>query len=270
MLPDREEGRLDALVSQRLEDRLRVVKPRAVVEGQHHLARTQEVVLLEMLKAEPRSAGRVDLDHSDTPSASGLSQGGPLTTDAAAGRGAGWLAGGRRAAAVCWAAPRAVFCATATGSEEVATLRRLRSAAGSDTALLPPVFADFAVHLPQGRVVKLPFWANTSPSEPARATATNRLLSCLLASLNSLFYRHSPDSNCPLRRNVFSRIRSYDDRKLRTTLCLLLCSSDLFSREVGLSRLALADRFIRLIGLPATRPLKPCTKALLAPVHMPE
>src|SRR5579872_3169933 len=42
----------------------RIVWPRAIVEGEHDLAGLQEVVLLEMLEAEARSASGVDLDHA--------------------------------------------------------------------------------------------------------------------------------------------------------------------------------------------------------------
>ena len=52
---------LHAFVGQRLEHRRRG-RPRAVVEGQHDFVVAQEVVLLEMLEAEARAAGGVDLD----------------------------------------------------------------------------------------------------------------------------------------------------------------------------------------------------------------
>ena len=63
VLADREKRCLDALVGQRLEHGLGVVEPRPVIKGQHHFARPKEVVLSEMLEAEARPAGRVDLDH---------------------------------------------------------------------------------------------------------------------------------------------------------------------------------------------------------------
>ena len=62
VLADLEEGRLGAIVGQRLEHHRRVVRPRAVVEGQHDFLVAQEVVLLEVLGAEGRAAGGVDLD----------------------------------------------------------------------------------------------------------------------------------------------------------------------------------------------------------------
>ena len=43
VLADREEHRLGALVGQRLEHRRRIVRPRAVVEGQHHFVVAQEI-----------------------------------------------------------------------------------------------------------------------------------------------------------------------------------------------------------------------------------
>ena len=63
MLADREEDRLDAFGGQRLEHGRRG-RPRAVVEGQHDFVVAQEVVLLEMLEAEARTAGGVDLDRA--------------------------------------------------------------------------------------------------------------------------------------------------------------------------------------------------------------
>ena len=63
VLADREEDRLDAFVGERLEHR-RSGRPRAVVEGQHDLMIAQEVELLEMLEAEARPAGGVDLDRA--------------------------------------------------------------------------------------------------------------------------------------------------------------------------------------------------------------
>jgi hypothetical protein len=41
-----------------------VARPWAIVEGQHDLARLQEVVSLEVLKAEAGSAQGVDLNHA--------------------------------------------------------------------------------------------------------------------------------------------------------------------------------------------------------------
>src|SRR5262249_51726516 len=58
---DLEEGCFQAFVGQRLENGLRVARPRTVVEGQDDFFITQEVILLEMLEAEAGTAGRVDL-----------------------------------------------------------------------------------------------------------------------------------------------------------------------------------------------------------------
>ena len=64
---------------QRLEDHRRVVRPGAVVEGQHDFVVAQEIVLLEMLEAEGGAAGGVDLDDARRdPCASGLSQAGSM------------------------------------------------------------------------------------------------------------------------------------------------------------------------------------------------
>ena len=47
----------------------RVLRPGPVIEGQHDLAFPQEVVALEMLEAEARTAGGVDLDGASDPQA---------------------------------------------------------------------------------------------------------------------------------------------------------------------------------------------------------
>ena len=62
VLADLEECRLQTFVGQRLEDGGRVRRPRTVVEGQNDLLVAEEVVLLEVLEAEARAAGGVDLD----------------------------------------------------------------------------------------------------------------------------------------------------------------------------------------------------------------
>ena len=63
VLADREERGPHAFIGQRLEHGGRG-RPRAVVEGQHHFLVAQEVVLLEVLEAEARAAGGVDLDRA--------------------------------------------------------------------------------------------------------------------------------------------------------------------------------------------------------------
>src|SRR5262249_49812548 len=60
---DREEDRLGAVRGERGEHCRGVLRPGAVVEGEHHLAFAQEVVGLEMLEAEAGAAGGVDFDH---------------------------------------------------------------------------------------------------------------------------------------------------------------------------------------------------------------
>ena len=59
---DLEEGRFDAIVFERLQNHRRVFGPRAVVEGQHDFFVAQEIVLLEVLGPECRTAGGVDFD----------------------------------------------------------------------------------------------------------------------------------------------------------------------------------------------------------------
>jgi len=59
---DRKEDRLGALRGQRRQHLRRVARPGPVVEGEHHLAGLQEIVLLEVLEAEAGTAGGVDLD----------------------------------------------------------------------------------------------------------------------------------------------------------------------------------------------------------------
>ena len=72
VLADFEESCPEAFVSQRLEHRRRVAPPGTVVESQNHFLVAQEVILLEMLKAEARTASRVDLDDACDPHAAGF------------------------------------------------------------------------------------------------------------------------------------------------------------------------------------------------------
>ena len=62
VLADREEDAGGAFLRQRLQDRGRIDRPRAVVERQHHFLVAQEIELLEMLEAETGAAGGVDFD----------------------------------------------------------------------------------------------------------------------------------------------------------------------------------------------------------------
>ena len=86
MQADREEDRLGAVRGERREHRRRVLRPGAVVEGQHHLAFAQEIVALEMLEAEAGAAGGVDLDHPRDPQRIGIAA---SRRSCAAGGGAG-------------------------------------------------------------------------------------------------------------------------------------------------------------------------------------
>src|ERR1700730_17420113 len=72
MQTDREEDRLGAVCRQCREHCLGILRPGTVVEGEHHLALPQEIVSLEVLEAETRSARRVDLTSREMPSVSGL------------------------------------------------------------------------------------------------------------------------------------------------------------------------------------------------------
>jgi hypothetical protein len=63
VLADRKEDCLGAVLGEGGEHSRRAARPRPIVEGQHHLAGLQEVVALEVLESETRSAGGVDLDH---------------------------------------------------------------------------------------------------------------------------------------------------------------------------------------------------------------
>jgi hypothetical protein len=85
MQADREEDRLGAVRGQRGEHVRRVLRPGAVVEGQHDLAFAQKIVALEVLEAEAGPAGGVDLDRAGDAQAVGIAAG-------------GW---GRRAGAAC-------------------------------------------------------------------------------------------------------------------------------------------------------------------------
>src|SRR5262245_44879680 len=64
MQADREEDRLGAVRGEGGEHRRGVLRPWAVVEGEHHLAFAQEVVALEVLESEAGPAGGVDFDHT--------------------------------------------------------------------------------------------------------------------------------------------------------------------------------------------------------------
>ena len=64
VLADREEDRARAMRRERVDDRHRALRPRAVVVGEHHFAGLEEVMLPEMLEAETRTAGGVDLDRA--------------------------------------------------------------------------------------------------------------------------------------------------------------------------------------------------------------
>ena len=64
MLADLEECGFDAIVSESPQDCRGVLRPRAVVEGQHHFLIAKKIVLLEVFEAEAGAAGGVDLDNA--------------------------------------------------------------------------------------------------------------------------------------------------------------------------------------------------------------
>ena len=73
-----------------LSTRRRIARPRTVVEGQHDFLVAQEVVGLEMLEAEARAAGGVDLHHArDAERVRDWSHFASVAAGAAAGAGAG-------------------------------------------------------------------------------------------------------------------------------------------------------------------------------------
>src|SRR5271166_5212376 len=61
---DGEEDRLGAVRGERRQHCRGVFWPGSVVEGEHHLAVSQEIVGLELLEAETGPSRRVDLDHA--------------------------------------------------------------------------------------------------------------------------------------------------------------------------------------------------------------
>jgi hypothetical protein len=69
---DREENRLRAVRGERGEHRRGVLRPGAVVEGEHDFAFAQEIMALEMLESEARTPGGVDLDHPCDPQSIGV------------------------------------------------------------------------------------------------------------------------------------------------------------------------------------------------------
>jgi hypothetical protein len=72
MQADREEDRLGAVRGERGEHRRGVLRPRSVVEGEHDLAFTQEVMAFEMLEPEAGAAGGVDFNHTRNPQGIGI------------------------------------------------------------------------------------------------------------------------------------------------------------------------------------------------------
>ena len=76
MQADREEDRLGAVRGQRGEHVRRVLRPGAVVEGQHDLAFAQKIVALEVLEAEAGPAGGIDLDRAGDAQGVGIAAGG--------------------------------------------------------------------------------------------------------------------------------------------------------------------------------------------------
>ncbi len=72
---DREENASRAFVGQRLEDGGRVLRPRAVVKGQHDFLVAQEIKLFEMFETKSGSTGGVDLDDTADPERVGIGAG---------------------------------------------------------------------------------------------------------------------------------------------------------------------------------------------------
>ena len=107
-----------------------VLRPGAVVEGQHDLAFAQEVVALEMLEAEARTAGGVDL-HGPCDAQrirvagheTGLAAGGG---GAGAGAGVGAVRGGACATTIGAAGGAAMGAAAAIGAAGAARSARLQ------------------------------------------------------------------------------------------------------------------------------------------------
>src|SRR5262245_40227056 len=64
---DREERCLDAVACEGGEHRRRVVGPRTIIEGQHHLTGLEKVVALEVLEAEAGTTGGVNLNGAGQP-----------------------------------------------------------------------------------------------------------------------------------------------------------------------------------------------------------
>jgi hypothetical protein len=72
MQADREEDRLGAVCGEGGEHCRRVLRPRAVIEGEHHLAFAQEIMALEVLESKAGPAGGVDFDHTRNPQGIGI------------------------------------------------------------------------------------------------------------------------------------------------------------------------------------------------------
>ena len=72
MQADGEEDRLGAVRGKCGKHGLSVLRPRPIVEGQHHLTFAKEIMGLEVLEAKAGAAGGVDLDHTADPQSVGI------------------------------------------------------------------------------------------------------------------------------------------------------------------------------------------------------
>src|SRR5262245_57426344 len=63
VLSDRKKDCFGALIRERLEHGWRMTRPRTIIEGEYDFLVAQEIISLEVLKAEARPAGRVDFNN---------------------------------------------------------------------------------------------------------------------------------------------------------------------------------------------------------------
>ncbi len=154
---DREEDRLGAVGGERRQHHLGVLRPGPVVEGQHDLALAQKVVALEMLEAEARAAGGVDLHGAGNAERVGIAgarhRGGRRSARPAAGRlelGAPFGAAG--ACAIMTGAAGAELRGATAGAGEAATGAAGAAATGA-VAAGAEVSADLAARAAVGASV---------------------------------------------------------------------------------------------------------------------
>ena len=213
VLADREEDRLGAVGRQRGQYGRRVVRPRTVVEGQHHFAGTQEIVALEVLEAEARPAGGIDLDDAGEAKCIRIAGAGRGSGRRRRGRGRKRLEPGRPAGMATvagWcrlraAQPRPALRPTAAKGLSLTTgfAAGVATASWSASAMVRGAGATLADT--DGVDGCVTFWASTAPNTARQTTtasaqtaATSRMVLPKSKLLPSRMCRRRP-SRAPIR-----------------------------------------------------------------------